>query len=34
VFFISRKQAVESTGNVTITHSVTSTVTYKLYPIG
>ena len=34
VFFISRKQADLSTGNVTVTHSVTSTVTYKLYPVG
>ncbi|GIF71908.1 hypothetical protein [Asanoa siamensis] len=34
VFFISRKQAALATGNVTITHTVTSTVTYKLYPVG
>lgn len=34
VFLISRKQADQTTGNVTITHSVTSTVTYKLFPIG
>jgi hypothetical protein len=33
IFFISAKQA-DSSGNVTITHSVTSTVTYKLYPLG
>lgn len=33
-FLISRAQADLVTGNVTITHSVTSTVTYKLYPIG
>lgn len=32
VFFISPKQADPTTG-VTVTHSVTSTVTYKLYPI-
>lgn len=33
VFKISRSQATPSTGNVTVTHSVTSTVTYKLYKI-
>lgn len=33
-FFIDRRQADPVTGLVTITHSVTSTVTYKLYPIG
>lgn len=33
VFKISRSQAAPSTGLVTITHSVTSTVTYKLYKI-
>lgn len=34
VFFISPKQVDLSTGVVTVTHSVTSTVTYKLYPLG
>jgi hypothetical protein len=34
IFFIRREQAVASTGLVTITHSVTATVTYKLYPVG
>lgn len=33
IFYISPKQASLSTGLVTITHSVTTTVTYKLYPI-
>ena len=30
VFKISRFQAAPSTGNVTITHTITATVTYKL----
>lgn len=34
VFFISPKQADPATGLVTITHSVTATVTYKLFPLG
>lgn len=34
VFYINPKQADPVTGNVTITHSVTATVTYKLYPLG
>ena len=34
VFWISPAQVNPSTGLVTITHSVTTTVTYKLYPIG
>lgn len=34
VFFISPKQADPTTGLVTVTHSVTTTVTYKLYPLG
>lgn len=34
VFLISPKQADPITGLVTITHSVTATVTYKLYPMG
>ncbi len=34
VFFISPKQLDPSSGVVTITHSVTPTVTYKLYPLG
>lgn len=33
IFLISVKQVDPTTGNVTVTHSVTSTVTYKLYPI-
>jgi hypothetical protein len=34
IFKIHPRQADPSTGQVTVTHSVTSTVTYKLYPIG
>lgn len=34
VFKILPVQADKNTGLVTITHSVTSTVTYKLYPLG
>lgn len=34
VFFIGPRQADPVTGLVTITHSVTATVTYKLYPLG
>ena len=34
VFKIDRKQAALATGNVTITHTQITTVTYKLYPIG
>lgn len=33
VFLILRDQAVTSTGLVTVTHSVTTTVTYKLFPV-
>ena len=33
-FFIHPKQANTVTGFVTITHSVTATVTYKLFPLG
>ncbi len=33
-FFVSPKQADPVSGNVTVTHSVTATVTYKLYPLG
>lgn len=33
VFFIHREQAAAATGLVTVTHSVTTTVTYKLYPV-
>lgn len=33
VFYIKREQAHPWTGLVTITHSVTATVTYKLYPV-
>jgi len=34
VFHVSPKQADPVTGLVTVTHSVTTTVTYKLYPLG
>ncbi len=34
VFVISPKQVDPVSGVVTVTHSVTSTVTYKLYPLG
>lgn len=34
VFLISPRMADATTGLVTITHSVTTTVTYKLYPLG
>lgn len=33
VFLIRPSQADTATGNVTVTHSVTATVTYKLYPV-
>lgn len=33
IFFIRREQVNQGTGLVTITHSVTATVTYKLYPV-
>lgn len=33
-FFIDRRQVDPTTNLVTITHSVTATVTYKLYPVG
>ncbi len=33
IFRIHPEQANRSTGLVTITHSVTATVTYKLYPV-
>lgn len=33
VFLIRREQADSSTGLVTVTHSFTTSVTYKLYPI-
>lgn len=33
VFVISPKQTDPTTGDITITHSVTATVTYKLYPL-
>lgn len=33
IFRIRREQANRTTGLVTITHSVTATVTYKLYPV-
>jgi tryptophan synthase beta subunit len=34
VFHIRPEQRAPSTGLVTVTHSVTATVTYKLYPLG
>lgn len=34
IFKVHPQQADASTGLVTVTHSVTSTVTYKLYPLG
>lgn len=34
IFKIVPQQADPVSGNVTITHSVTATVTYKLYPLG
>lgn len=34
IFKILPNQADPTTGLVTVTHSVTSTVTYKLYPLG
>lgn len=34
IFKILPEQAAAGTGLVTVTHSVTSTVTYKLYPLG
>lgn len=34
VFHIRPEQAAPATGLVTITHSVQTTVTYKLYPVG
>lgn len=34
VFLISPKQVDPVSANVTVTHSVTPTVTYKLYPLG
>lgn len=33
VLLVKPEQADPATGNVTVTHSVTATVTYKLYPI-
>lgn len=34
VFKITPDMADQASGNVTVTHSVTATVTYKLYPLG
>jgi hypothetical protein len=34
IFKLTRQQVDPVTGLVTITHSVTATVTYKLYPLG
>lgn len=33
IFHIRREQVDTATGLVTVTHSVTATVTYKLYPV-
>lgn len=33
IFWLRRDQANPATGLVTVTHSVTATVTYKLYPV-
>lgn len=33
IFKIRPEQCDPTTGNVTVTHSVTATVTYKLYPV-
>lgn len=34
VFKVTPDMADPTSGNVTVTHSVTATVTYKLYPLG
>lgn len=34
VFYLRTDQVTQATGLITITHSVTATVTYKLYPVG
>jgi len=34
IFYIHPEQVNQATGLVTITHSVTATVTYELYPVG
>jgi len=34
VFYIRPEQVAPASGLVTITHSVTATVTYELYPVG
>ena len=34
VVHVKPEQVNPATGNVTVTHSVTATVTYKLYPVG
>lgn len=34
IFHLRPEQVTSSTGLVTITHSVTASVTYKLYPVG
>ena len=34
IFYIKPDQVNPATGLVTVTHSVTATVTYKLYPVG
>lgn len=34
IFYISPNAYNVSTGNVTVTHSFTTSVTYKLYPLG
>lgn len=34
IFHLQPEQVTSATGQITITHSVTATVTYKLYPVG
>lgn len=34
VFHVKPEQVNPATGNVTVTHSFTTSVTYKLYPVG
>lgn len=34
IFYLRPEQVTTATGLITITHSVTATVTYKLYPVG
>lgn len=34
IFHLRPEQVTSATGLITVTHSVTTTVTYKLYPVG